>query len=239
MLDVKKGGGAVLPDPARGRELARAIVSTAVEAGLPVTAFLTDMSEPLARSAGNALELREAISMLQGEACDARLLEVTLALGAAVMVLGGLAPSEQAAREALRQSLANGGAAERFARMVASLGGPKDLLEKPDTHLARAPVVGEVKAQRAGFISCVDTRALGLAVVALGGGRTDPAQAIDPAVGFDRLAGMGTKLAEGDLLARVHAADHDAAAQAAISILRAYSIADAAVAAPALIERVT
>jgi thymidine phosphorylase len=239
VLDIKKGGGAVLPDPARGRELARAIVSTAAEAGLPVVAFLTDMSEPLARSAGNALELREAISMLQGGACDTRLLEVTLALGAAVMMLGGLASSEQAARDALRQSLANGAAAERFARMVASLGGPNDLLEKPETHLARAPVVVEVKAQRVGFIASVDTRALGLAVVALGGGRTDPAQAIDPAVGFDRLAGMGTKLAEGDLLARVHAADREAASQAAMTVLRAYAIADAAVAAPALLERVT
>ncbi len=154
VLDVKTGGGAVLTDPARGRELARAIVSTAAEAGLPVAAFLTDMSEPLARSAGNALELREAINMLQGESCDARLLEVTLALGAEVMVLGGLAASQQAARAALQQSLASGAAAERFARMVASLGGPPDLMEKPEAYLATAPVIVEVRTSARG-ICCV------------------------------------------------------------------------------------
>jgi len=239
VLDVKKGGGAVLPDPARGRELARTIVGTAAEAGLPVAAFLTDMSEPLARSAGNALELREALQMLTGGATDPRLLEVTLTLGAAVMTLGKLSPNEKAARDSLAQSLADGSAALRFARMVASLGGPADLIEKPDAHLARAPVVVDVPSARAGYVTAIDTRALGLAVVALGGGRTDPAQAIDPAVGFDRLAGNGMKLAAGDLLARVHAADRDAAAAAARAVISAYAIGDAAPAASTLVERVT
>jgi thymidine phosphorylase len=203
-----------------------------------VTAFLTDMSEPLARSAGNALELREAIGMLQGGPCDARLLEVTLALGAEVMVLGGLAAGAPEARTALRQSLANGAAAERFARMVASLGGPPDFLEKPDRHLAVAPVVMEARASRAGFIASINTRALGLAVVALGGGRTDPGQAIDPSVGLDRLAGSGSKISAGDVLARVHAADREAAQIAVGAVHRAFTIADAAGAAPALVERV-
>jgi len=239
VLDVKKGNGAVLPDPARGRELARAIVSTAAEAGLPVAACLTDMSEPLARSAGNALELREAMAMLKGGPADPRLLEVTLALGAEVMTLGKLAADGKAARAALVRSLADGSAAERFTRMVASLGGPADLIENPDAHLARAPVVQDVPAPRAGIVTAIDTRALGLAVVALGGGRTDPAQAIDPAVGFDWHAGLGAKLAAGDALARVHAADRDAAQAAARAVISAYSIGDAAVAAPALVERVT
>ena len=238
VLDVKTGCGAVLVDRVRGRELAHAIVATAAEAGLPVVAFLTDMSEPLARSAGNALELREAIGMLQGGTCDARLLEVTLALGAEVMVLGGLAAEAPQARTALRQSLANGAAAERFARMVASLGGPSDLLEKPDRHLAAAPVVMEACASRAGFIASIDTRALGLAVVALGGGRTDPGQSIDPSVGLDRLAGSGSKVSAGDVLARVHAANREAAAIAVGKVHRAFTIADAAGAAPALVERV-
>ena len=239
VLDVKKGGGAVLPDPARGRELARAIIGTAAAAGLPVTAFLTDMSEPLARSAGNALELREAMTMLTGGATDPRLLEVTLALGAAVMTLGKLSANEQAARAALAKSLVDGSAAERFARMVASLGGPADLIENPDAHLVGAPVVVDVLSARAGRVTAIDTRALGLAVVALGGGRIDPAQAIDPAVGLDRLAGRGEKLAAGDLLARVHAADREAAAAAAQSVVSAYAIGDAAPAASALVERVT
>jgi thymidine phosphorylase len=137
------------------------------------------------------------------------------------------------------KSLADGSAAERFARMVASLGGPADLIENPDAHLVRAPVVVDVPSARAGRVTAIDTRALGLAVVALGGGRIDPAQAIDPAVGLDQLAGRGENLAAGDLLARVHAADRAAAAAAAQSVVSAYAIGDAAPAASALVERVT
>ena len=239
VLDVKKGNGAVLPDPARGRELARAIVGTAAEAGLPVAAFISDMSEPLARSAGHALELREAIAMLTGGAADPRLLEVTLALGAAVMTLGKLSPNEKAARDALTRSLADGSAAERFARMVATLGGPADLISNPDAHLASAPLIVDVPAPRAGRVTAIDTRSLGLAVVALGGGRTDPAQAIDPSVGLDRLTGLGARVDAGDPLARVHAEDRDGAEAASRAVISAYSIGDPAPAVPVLVERVT
>ncbi len=126
VLDIKFGNGAVLPEPERGRELAQAMTATAAAAGLPMRSLLTDMSEPLARSAGNALEVREAIAMLRGETSDPRLLEVTMALGAEVMVLGKLAKDAKAARSALARSITSGGAAERFARMVVSLGGPDE-----------------------------------------------------------------------------------------------------------------
>ncbi|HEX9707907.1 MAG TPA: thymidine phosphorylase [Steroidobacteraceae bacterium] len=238
VLDIKTGGGAVIPEAERGRELARAMISTAGAAGLRVSAFLTDMSEPLARSAGNALELREAISMLRGEACDARLLEVTLALGAEVMVLGGLANDASAARESLSASLASGTAAERFARMVASLGGPADIVEKPDAHLAEAPVIVEVPAPRDGFVTAIDTRALGFAVVKLGGGRTAPDQSIDPAVGLDRLTPRGSRVRKDQPIARVHAADRDAAAAASLAVARAYEIDAKLPSPPSLVERV-
>jgi thymidine phosphorylase len=237
VLDVKTGCGAVLSDPARGRELARAIVSTAAEAGLPVAALLTDMSEPLARSAGNALELREAIGILQGKPCDARLLEVTLALGAAVMVLGGLVAKADEARAALHRSLANGAAAERFARMVASLGGPPDLLERPDAHLTHALIVRDVPSARDGLVMAIDTRALGFVVVALGGGRTAPDQAIDHAVGLDRLVPLGARLRRGESVARVHAATDDAAERAVEAVARAFTLGDAAPTLPRLVER--
>lgn len=239
VLDVKRGSGAVLPDQARGRELARNIVETAVTAGLPVAAFLTDMSQPLAHSAGNALEVRETIAMLRGEPCEPRLLEVTLALGAAVMVKGGLAADEASARGALTKSLGSGAAAERFGRMVACLGGPADLVDKPDAHLARAPVVQEAAAARDGFVAAIDTRAVGLAVVALGGGRTVPDQAIDPAVGLDGFAPLGARVRAGEPIARVHAATDAAAKEAARSVARAYTIGDVAPAAPVLVERIT
>ncbi len=239
VLDIKRGNGAVLPEPERGRELARAMIRTAAESGLPVRALLTDMSEPLARSAGNALELREAMAILRGEPCDARLLEVTLALGAEVMTLGKLAKDAKAARAALARSITSGAAAERFARMVASLGGPADVLERPDACLARAPVVVDVAAAHEGIISSIDTRAVGFAVVRLGGGRTAPGQSVDPAVGFDRMLPVGARVRKGDPMARVHAAGTAAAEIAAVTLTEAFSIADRAAEPPPLIERIT
>ena len=237
VLDVKTGNGAVLSDASRPRQLAARIIETAGEAGLPTRALLTDMSEPLARSAGNALEVHEALRMLRGEPVDARLMEVTLALGIEVMILGGLAANASAAKAALAKALATGAAAERFARMVAGLGGPADLMEQPDRYLAKAPVVEEVSAARDGIITAIDTRAVGFAVVALGGGRTTPGQAVNPAVGLDRLASLGASIQVGDPLARVHAASTGAARLAAQSVACAYAIGDSKPALPALIER--
>ena len=153
----ERGNGAVLPEPERGRELAHAMRSTAADAGLPLTALLTDMSEPLARSAGNALEVREAVAMLRNESADARLLEVTLALGAEVLTSSRLAPDEAAARQALAASLASGAAAERFARMVASLGGPADFLQRSAAYLPTAPVVRDVPAAASGTVTAIDS----------------------------------------------------------------------------------
>lgn len=238
VLDIKTGNGAVMTDPNRGRELAARMIDTAAEAGLRASAFLTDMSEPLARSAGNALEVHEALSILRGEPADARLMEVTLALGTEVMVLGGLAANANAAKTELTKSLATGAAAERFARMVASLGGPVDFMERPDRYLATAPVIVEVPASRDGFVTAIDTRALGLVVVALGGGRTSPGQAVDPAVGLDRLASLTQPMRAGMLLARVHAANADTARQAAREVERAYAIGEVPSARPQLIERI-
>jgi thymidine phosphorylase len=239
VLDVKTGNGAVMPARERSRELARQLVATAQAAGLPATALITDMSQPLARSAGNALEIAEAITMLRGAPAEPRLLEVTLALGAAVMVQGGIARDAGAARTALARTLVDGSAAERFARMVAALGGPADVVERPESHLPRAPVVREVPAGRAGFVSAIDTRAVGLVVVALGGGRTAPGQAIDHSVGLDRLAPLGAKLGPKDALARVHAATPAAAEQAAGLVAAAYTIGDAAPTPPELVEHPT
>jgi thymidine phosphorylase len=237
VLDIKRGNGAVLPQAERGRELARAMVSTAAEAGLPLSALSTDMSEPLARSAGNALEVREAIAMLRGERCDARLLEVTLALGAEVMELGALAKDRDAARAALSASLATGAAAERFARMVTSLGGPADILENPDAHLANAAVVVDVPAARDGVIAAIDTRAVGFSVVLLGGGRTAPDQSVDHAVGFDHLLPLGTAVRRGDPIARAHAANTGAAQAAAAALSAAFTIGDRRPLAQPLIKR--
>ena len=238
VLDVKTGNGAVMTDPDLGRELAIRMIDTAAAAGLRASAFMTDMSEPLARSAGNALEVHEALRILRGEMADARLMEVTLALGTEVMVLGGLAANVNKARAALRNSLTTGAAAERFARMVASLGGPVNFVEQPSRYLATAPVIVDVAASRGGFVTAIDTRALGLAVVSLGGGRTTPGQKVDPAVGLDRLASLTQPIQAGAPLARVHAVTADAARLAAQSVARAYAIGDAPPVRTALFERI-
>jgi thymidine phosphorylase len=227
-LDVKTGNGAVMTDLDDSRRLAGSLVRVAAAAGLPVTALVTDMSEPLARSAGNALELREAIGLLKGEAADARLVEVTLALGGSLLCLGGLDRDERTARGRLRSALASGAAAERFARMVAGLGGPADLLERADHYLPPAPVVLDVPARRDGWVGAIDTRALGMVVVTLGGGRTDPGQDIDPRVGLDRLLRRGQFVRAGEPLARVHAADEASAREAIALVQAAFDLMEAA-----------
>jgi len=238
VLDIKFGNGAVLPEPERGRELAQWMTETAAGAGLPLRTLLTDMSEPLARSAGNALEVREAIAMLRGETPDPRLLEVTLALGAEALVLGGVVKDAKAARSVLARSITSGAAADRFARMVASLGGPADILEKPDAHLAKAAHVVDVPAACDGVIAAIDTRAVGFAVVNLGGGRTAPDQSVDHAVGFDRLLPLGTTVRQGEPIARVHAAGSRAADAAIAALTAAFSIEDRPPKARPLIERI-
>jgi thymidine phosphorylase len=227
VMDVKTGSGAFMPTIEGARALARSIVTVSNGAGLPATALITDMGEALASAAGNALEVRNAIDYLTGARRDGRLHEVVLALGAEMLLTGGLAPTTDAARQRLETALADGSAAERFARMVAALGGPHDLLEKPETRLLDAPVWREVASEASGFVRAVDARALGLAVVALGGGRTRPGDGIDPRVGFDRLAPVGAAV-PGQPLGVVHAATEDQAEAAAFALRQAYVVGPSA-----------
>src|SRR6202042_3387703 len=132
VMDVKAGSGAFLPDLERARELARAIVEVGAGNGMPTTALLTDMNQVLGRTAGNAVEVRESIDQLTGAASDARLREVTIALSAELLLLGGVHADVDAARAAACTALDSGAAAERFGAMVTELGGPADLLDDPD-----------------------------------------------------------------------------------------------------------
>ena len=130
------------------------------------------MNEPLASAAGNAVEVQNAVDYLTGEKRDARLHAVTIALGGELLALGGLAENPAAGRAAMERALASGAAAERFERMVAMLGGPRDFLGKAAKLLPAAPVVVAVAPPRNGFVEAIDARAMGMAVVAMGGGRT-------------------------------------------------------------------
>ena len=224
VLDVKTGSGAFMAAPEKSRALAEALVAVANGAGLRTTALITDMNEPLASAAGNALEIRNAVDFLTGRHQDKRLREVTLALAGAVMGLTGHANPYSAAEHALT----TGRAAERFGRMVSLLGGPADFVERMETHLPTAPLVRDVTAETAGTIAAIDTQAVGMAVVELGGGRRQPGDAIRYDVGFDALVPIGTLVSPGTPIGRVHAADAAAADRAAAQLRAAFTIGDKA-----------
>ncbi len=225
VMDVKFGSGAFMAEFPRARELAQSIVAVAGGAGLKTRALLTDMDSPLGTSAGNALEVREAVAFLTGRR-EPRLLDCTKALAVEMLDLAGLAPRAAAAAN-LDAALASGAATERFARMVASLGGPADFIERIDAYLPTAPLVRTIAAPRGGYVSAIETRAVGLAVLELGGGRTDPTAAIDHSVGFVELAPLGAEVGPNRPLAVMHARDEASAARAARTLTAAYTVADA------------
>jgi thymidine phosphorylase len=226
VLDVKAGSGAFLRAYEESRELARTLVEVANGAGLHCSALLTDMNQCLGRTAGNALEVREAIDVLTGRGAEPRLREVALALAAELLVVGGVVAEEDAASR-VERALASGEAAARFARMVVALGGPEDLLDRPERHLAQARVRRAVHLRRNGFVGAIDVRALGLAVIGLGGGRRRPGDSIDPSVGLADVRGIGEPVGPDAPFAIVHAASEQDAEAAAKLLERAVDVVPA------------
>ncbi len=226
VLDVKVGSGATMANRAQAQELAQTLVGVAQGAGLPARALLTSMDGVLGHTAGNALEVQEALDFLSGARREPGLLEVTLALAAELLHLGGVSGSLAAARLCAQQALDDGRAAEHFGRMVAALGGPNDVWRA--NGLARAPVAMDVNSTQTGWIQRVEVRALGQTVMALGGGRVAAGAAIDPCVGLEAVARPGARVQVGDCLARVHAADAASAARAAVAVQAAFSVGSAA-----------
>jgi thymidine phosphorylase len=225
VMDVKSGSGAFMATWDGAQGLAASIVTVANGAGLPTTALITDMDSPLADAAGNALEVRYAIDYLTGTRREPRMHEVVVSLAAEMLVLGQLATDMAEARQKIGHVLESGAATERFARMVSALGGPANLIEQPDAFLPEAPLSAAVHGQT-GIVAGIDTRALGLAVVALGGGRTRSDQAIDAAVGLSALAGRGDRVSASQPLCLIHARDAGGLEAARAMVLGAYTIAD-------------
>jgi thymidine phosphorylase len=235
-MDVKVGNGAFCTTMPRARELADSLVQVAAGAGLPTRALITDMNQVLGGTAGNALEVREAIDFLTGKLREPRLLALTLALAAQMLELAGLAPNLVDARCLAVKALDSGAAAERFARMVAGLGGPAKVLSPRFAGLAQAKLSVDVPAPRSGFVAAMDTRAIGVAVIGLGGGRLRASDAIDPSVGFSAFRPIGTKLQRGEPLARVHARTRADAAGASERLLAAVTFDDEAPTADAVVR---
>jgi thymidine phosphorylase len=235
VMDVKYGSGAFMSTPEDARALAESLVLVANGAGLKTTALLTDMNEPLASAAGNAVEVAYVVDYLTGRRREPRFDEVTVALSAEILILGGLAPDAATARRRIKDAISSGSAAETFSRMVAALGGPGDILERSRAILAQAPFTREVGPQQMGFVHSIDNRQIGLAVVALGGGRTRPQDTVDYAVGFTRLAAIGERVDAAHPLAVVHARTETQAEAAASGLRRAYRIGDEQSQGPPLI----
>ena len=222
VMDVKAGTGAFMETPERAHELATSIIGTAARAGLKTHALITDMNEVLGTTAGNALEVEEAVLFLRNERQDPRLREVVLALCAEMLVVGGTEPDREAALARCEEALTSGRAADVFARMITALGGPDDFMDSYATHLPVAPVVRPVRAN--GFVTGMDTRAIGNAIIELGGGRREVGQALDLSVGFSDVASIGTRLGEDRPLAVVHAASDSDAAAAEQNLLAAVTL---------------
>jgi len=205
VLDVKCGNGAFMDDRTKAEALAQSLKTVAEAAGLKLTPIITDMNQVLGSSAGNTVEVIEAIEYLTGAKREPRLHEITLQLTAEMLVMGGAAKDGTQARTLLQASLDNGKAAEIFAQMVAAQGGPKEILSQPQKILGTAPVVKDIIADRSGTLQAMRTRDIGILLVKLKAGRALVGEAIDPQIGLTEIAPLGTICEAGKtVLAKIH-----------------------------------
>ncbi len=220
VMDLKCGNGAFMESLERGRALARSIVNVANEAGTKTKAVLTDMNQVLGRTAGNAVEMQEAVDYLKGEKVDSRLHKITMELCAELLVLSKISTDTKSAKERLQKVLDSGKALEKFAQMVSALGGPKDFCEHPQKYLPQAAIIRPVFAKEKGYVSAQDTRGIGLSIIELKGGRTTPEQKLDYATGYSDFCQLGDEVDEKTPLAIIHAQTEDEFAKAAENLQR-------------------
>ena len=236
VLDVKCGSGAFMRTLSDARELAQALVRTANLAGCQTSALITDMDQPLAPALGNAVEVQEVLAVL----CDGkqgRMLELTIELGAVLLASSGLASGEEQGARVLRKAVSSGAAAEKFEQMCRMLGA-RDPLNV--SALPKALIVRPVAAASDGFVRAIDGVAVGLAVVAMGGGRQVETDVIDSSVGLTEFCDIRQRLSKGDPLCFIHAADEVSAGVAEKAVLAAIEIGDDLIdSQPLVIERVS
>jgi len=238
ILDVKCGSGAFMKTHEDARALAQALVNTANGAGCRTMALITDMNEPLAPALGNGLEVAICMEVLSGNTTAApRLFDMTKALCVQLLVMQGNDTQDAAAK--VQDAITSGAAMERFAHMIAALGGPPDMAHDWHTHLPKAPVVGEVTAPQSGHVTAIDGEALGLVVVGLGGGRRVETDRVNPAVGLNEMVGLGQQVTRGDPLCVLHAADEDSAIAAAQAVQKAITIGAPTTRGPLILEGVS
>lgn len=240
VLDIKIGSGAFMTQLHEAEILARSMVDVANGAGVHTTALITDMNEPLADCAGNALEVAHCLKFLKGELAGTRIEQVVYSFATEMVISSGLETDRKSAWEKVNHAVHSGQALECFARMVSMLGGPHDFVERADDHLPKAPVIIPIPAVQSGYLSACQTRNVGLNVIALGGGRRISTDAIDYSVGFSNLKPVGSKIERGEPIGFVHARNHEDAHSAVAAISEAYRILETAQkATPVIIKEIS
>lgn len=230
VLDVKYGSGAVIPEPERCRELARIMVDLAHDAGMRASALITSMDQPLGRAVGNALEVGEAVEVLQGHGPQ-DLRDICLALAGEQLYLAGLRPGREQARQWAAELLDSGAALEKFRAMVRAQGGDDDF-----SHLPQAQTIIPCPAARSGWLEGFEARQVGLAAMLLGAGRRTKTDRIDPAVGLVLAKKCGDRLEAGETLAWLHCNDLSRVEEVKALLNQAIHIGDDKTAPPPLIS---
>ncbi len=205
VLDVKTGSGAFMKSVEDAAALGRMMVAIGKLAGKETHAFVTDMNQPLGNAVGNALEVREAIEILQGKHAG-DLKELSIALAVRMLVLGEVFESRKQADEKVRSVIEDGSALEKFSKMIELQGGDPKVTEDVSL-LPAAESLIEIKAERAGYLTAMDTESLGMSALLLGAGRTKKSDPIDPAVGYWIRKRLGDYVEKGDVLAEFHVND--------------------------------
>ena len=234
VLDVKVGSGAFMKDIARSRELARTMVGIGASYGTPVSALITDMSQPLGAAVGNANEIAESVEVLRGGG-PSDLVEITYRLGVEMLLMAGVAGDRAAARVQMQRAVSDGRAFAKLEEVVVAQGGDPAVLH--DTSLlASAPEETVVTAARGGVVTRCDALDLGVAAVRLGAGRATKEEQIDPGVGFTVCAKVGDEVAPGDPLVRIRWREPRRLAEAMPLVERAVVIGDGPATPPPLVH---
>ncbi len=240
VLDVKTGSGAFMSNEDDAKKLAQALVSTGNSCGVRTEALLTDMSQPLGRGVGHAIEVRECIEILRNEVNQGvrPVMELSLELAARMIALSGVESSLEAAREKIQAALASGAALECFRRNVEAQGGDPAVCDEPARLLPLTPHEVKVESTRTGFITGINAAEIGRAIASIGGGRTRIEDAIDPGVGYAAESRIGGEVKAGEALGLLYCRELGQAQTASERIRAAYIIGDEPTSAPRLIKEV-
>lgn len=238
VLDVKTGSGAFMQSIEDSQKLSEELVKTGEKFGIKAQAVVSDMNQPLGQFVGNSHEVYECIKILRGEADEQAKTteELSLELSARMVALAGIAETIESAREMVSSKLANGEALERFRRNLGCQGGDQKICDDPTSLLGGSVSKVEIKARRSGFVSSIDTLAIGNALVDLGGGRRLASDGIDHEIGYECIAPLGASVAESEAVGILYCRDTEH--EAVQKIVDAYTFGDEASEVPKLVRLV-